>query len=76
MTYTPEAHNGFLWTVIGSPWGLLAIWLVLINLVTFFVFGYDKWKAKYKEKHEVIAGVPEGKISAIVAQISYNIKRN
>ena len=59
MAYTPEAHNGFLWTVIGSPWGLLAIWLVLINLVTFFVFGYDKWKAKYKEKHEMARRVPE-----------------
>ena len=46
MTYGPETHNGFLWAAVGSPWGLLAIWLVLINLVTFFVFGFDKWKAK------------------------------
>ena len=55
----PEATNDCVWTVIGSPWGLLAIWLVIINLVTFFVFGYDKLKAKYKEKHENARRVPE-----------------
>ena len=67
MTYTPEAHNGCLWTVIGSPWGLLAIWLVLINLVTFFVLGYDKWKAKYKEKHEAARRVPEKTLFLLAA---------
>lgn len=55
----PEPTNDFIWTVIGSPWGLLAIWLVIINLVTFFVFGFDKLKAKYKEKHENARRVPE-----------------
>ena len=38
----PEATNDFVWTLIGSPWGLLAIWLVIINLVTFFVFAFGK----------------------------------
>ena len=37
-----EAENDFFRTVIGSPWGLLACWLLLMNLVTFFVFGFDK----------------------------------
>jgi len=59
MFYAPEAHNGFIWTVVGSPWGLLAIWLVLINLVTFFVFGLDKLKAKRKVKRESVRRVPE-----------------
>jgi len=57
--YQPEATNDFIWVVIGSPWGWLAIWLVVINLVTFFVFGWDKLKAKYKEKHESARRVPE-----------------
>ena len=55
----PEATNDFVWTLIGSPWGLLAIWLVIINLGTFFVFAFDKFKAKYKEKHENARRVPE-----------------
>lgn len=57
--FTPEAHNDFLWAVVGSPWGLLAIWLVLINVVTFFVFGADKLQAKRKEKNEKVRRVPE-----------------
>jgi uncharacterized membrane protein YsdA (DUF1294 family) len=48
-----------IWTVLGSPWGILAVWLVLINLVTFLVFGLDKWKAKRKEKHETVRRIPE-----------------
>ena len=57
--YVPEAQNDFIMTVIGSPWGLLAIWLVLINLVTFFVFGLDKLKAKRKVNKESVRRVPE-----------------
>lgn len=59
MQYVPEAQSDFIWAVVGSPWGILAIWLVLINLVTFFVFGLDKWKAKRKVKKESVLRVPE-----------------
>ena len=50
----PEATNDVVWAWIGtgSPWTLLWLWLALINLMTFLVFGFDKLKAKYKEKHE------------------------
>lgn len=58
-TYIPEEHNDFLWAVVGSPWGLLALWLIVINLVTFFAFGVDKWKAKRKETRETTRRVPE-----------------
>ena len=59
--YLPESTSGFdwLWLGTGSPWGVLALWLVLINLVTFLVFGWDKFKAKYKEKHPAARRVPE-----------------
>ena len=59
MPYLPQEQNDFVWAVIGSPWGLLAVWLVLINLVTFLVFGLDKWKAKRKVKKESVRRVPE-----------------
>ena len=48
----PEARNDFLFAVTGSPWGLLACWLVFINLITFLAFGLDKWKGKRKEEKE------------------------
>ena len=59
MQYVPEAQSDFSWAVVGSPWGILAVWLVLINLVTFLTFGLDKLKAKRKEKREKIRRIPE-----------------
>ena len=46
-------------SVLRSPWGILLCWLLVINLVTFLVFGLDKWKAKRKEKRESVRRVPE-----------------
>ncbi len=57
--YTPTDKTDFLFMVIGSPWVLLACWLVLINLITFFVFGFDKLQAKRKMKKDTIRRVPE-----------------
>ena len=57
--YLPEVHNDTILAVVGSPWGVLAVWLVLINLVTFLTFGLDKLKAKRKEKREKIRRIPE-----------------
>ena len=37
----------------------MAIWLLLINVITFLVFGLDKWKARRKEKNEKVRRVPE-----------------
>lgn len=59
MTYEPEARHAFIWTAVGSPWGLLAVWLIVINLITFFVFGVDKWKAKRKESYASVRRVSE-----------------
>ena len=67
FSYAPEAQTSFLWAVVGSPWGLLACWLVLINLIAFFVFGLDKWKAKRKEKKESVRRVPEKNLLLLAA---------
>lgn len=65
--FLPEEHNDFVWAVIGSPWGLLACWLALINLVTFLIFGLDKWKAKRKEKNDKVRRVPEKTLFLLAA---------
>ena len=82
--FTPEENNDFIWVVIGSPWGLLAIWLLLINVITFLVFGLDKWKAKRKEKNEKVRRVPEktllilsalgGSVGALLAMRAFRHK--
>ena len=55
----PEASGDTLLFFIGNPWVLLALYLLLINLVTFLVFGLDKWKAKRKEKKDTVRRIPE-----------------
>ena len=45
--------------VVGNPWALLGCYLLVMNLVTFLVFGLDKWKAKRKAKNEAVRRVPE-----------------
>ena len=57
MQYLPEAANDRVFALIGSPWGVLAVWLVIINAVTFLVFGVDKWKAKRKVRREQVRRV-------------------
>ena len=59
MLYTPTATNDFVWALIGSPRAWVILWLLLINLVTFFVFGIDKWKAKRKAQKESVRRIPE-----------------
>lgn len=63
----PEVQNDFVLAVVGSPWGWLAIWLILINLITFFVFGLDKLKAKRKVTHESTRRVPEKTLFLLAA---------
>ena len=38
--YLPTEHNDRIIAFIGSPLGLLAAWLVLINTVTFLTVSY------------------------------------
>lgn len=65
--YVPEAANDTVWVLLGSPWGLLAVWLLVLNLGTFLVFGLDKWKAKRKVKRESIRRVPEKTLFLLAA---------
>ena len=65
--FTPEENNDFIWVVIGSPWGLFFFFLLLINVITFLVFGLDKWKARRKEKNEKVRRVPERTLLLLAA---------
>ena len=57
--YQPEAASTVLFAFIGNPWALLVCYLLVMNLITFFVFGIDKWKARRKRTHESTRRVPE-----------------
>ena len=44
--YHPTTVSDTMFFFVGSPWALLGLWALLISVITFFVFGIDKWKAK------------------------------
>ena len=67
LSYLPQAQNDSVWFFVGSPRALLGCWLVIINLVTFLVFGLDKWKAKRKEKKDSVRRVPERTLFLLAA---------
>ena len=57
--YLPTAHNDTVWAFVSSPWDLLALWLLFINLIAFLIFGLDKWKARRKVHREGVRRIPE-----------------
>ena len=65
--FQPQAQNDTVFFLLGSPWALLACWLILINSAAFLVFGLDKWKAKRKEKKESVRRVPERTLFLLAA---------
>ncbi len=52
------AEGGF-FSLSDQPAKLVLFYLAAINLITFFVFGLDKWKAKRKAVRESVSRVPE-----------------
>ena len=66
--YLPQSNGpAVLFTVIGSPWGFLGLYLLFINVITFFVFGVDKWKAKRKVTDERVRRIPEKRLFLLAA---------
>ena len=66
---------------IGSPLGLLAAWLVLINTVTFLIFGVDKLLAKHPrfrqrvpEKNLLLLAVVGGSVGALLGMYLFRHK--
>ena len=79
--YLPEAQTEKVWAFIGSPWGLLAGWLILINIVTFVVFGLDKLLAKHPrfrqrvpEKNLLLLAVVGGSVGALLGMLVFRHK--
>ena len=77
----PEAQNDAVWAFIGSPLGLLAAWLVLINVVTFVIFGVDKLLAKHPrfrqrvpEKNLLLLAVVGGSVGALLGMYLFRHK--
>ena len=57
--FLPQAQGDHIFVLVGSPWALLGCYLLVINLITFVIFGLDKWKAKRKQARPSVRRVPE-----------------
>ena len=55
----PTAKNGFIFTILGTKWGILWLWLLIINIAAFLAYGLDKLLAKLKARHEKVPRLPE-----------------
>ena len=55
----PTAKNGFIFTLLGTKWGFLWLWLLIINVAAFLAYGLDKLLAKLKARHEKVPRLPE-----------------
>ena len=65
--YLPEAHSDMVWAAVGSVWGAIALWTAVMSLITFFVFGLDKWKARRRESNAKIRRIPERTLFLLAA---------
>lgn len=63
----PTAKNGFLFTILGSKWGILWLWLLIINVAALAAYGVDKLLAKLKEHAPQTRRIPEKTLLLLAA---------
>ena len=66
--------------MIGSPWGWLALWLIVINVAAFCAFGIDTWKAKHPgrrripERNLMLSALAGGSVGALLGMKVFHHK--
>ena len=63
----PTAKNGFLFTILGSKWGILWLWLLVINVLALLAYGLDKLLAKLKVHAPQTRRIPEKTLLLLAA---------
>lgn len=63
----PTAKNDFIFTILGSKWGVLWLWLIFINIVALAAYGIDKLLAKLKAKKPGVSRIPEKTLLLLAA---------
>lgn len=67
LSAAPASAGSSLWAFVRTGYGAAALYLTLITLITFLVFGLDKWKAKRKSAHSSVRRVPERTLFLLAA---------
>ena len=63
----PTAKNSFIFTILGAKWGILWLWLLVINALTLVIYGLDKVLAKIKAHAPKTRRVPEKTLLLLAA---------
>ena len=63
----PTAKNSFIFTVLGTKWGILWLWLLIINVAALAAYGVDKLLAKLKEHAPKTRRIPEKTLLLLAA---------
>ena len=78
--FLPEVANDTVWTFIGSPLGLLAAYLIVVNLTAFSLMWADKRRAKragarrIRERTLFLSALLGGSIGAIAGMWLFHHK--
>ena len=63
----PTAKNDFLFTILGSKWGILWLWLLVINVLALLAYGLDKLLARWKAHAPKTRRIPEKALLLLAA---------
>ncbi len=80
MLYAPEARGDLVWAFVGTPAGVLALYLTLINVFAFLFYGLDKWKARHPgrrripERNLFLAALAGGSLGALLGMYVFRHK--
>ena len=61
------AKGGLLSALLHTRWGILWLWLLILNLIAFFTYGADKVLAKIKARHPSVRRIPEKTLLLLAA---------
>ena len=77
--YLPQAANDMIWVAVGSPAGLIAGYLVLVNVWAFGLMWFDKRRAKQKgrrirERTLFLSALLGGSLGAVLGMQAFRHK--
>ena len=78
--FLPEAVSTWDFTVVGSLWPLVGVWLALINVIAFLMMGSDKRRSKkdgarrIPEKALFLSAILGGSVGAILGMRLFHHK--
>ena len=77
--FSPQAVNDRIWVLIGSPAGVIAGYLVVVNLWSLGLMWFDKWRAKrggrrIRERTLFLSALLGGSVGAIAGMWAFRHK--